>query len=407
MRRTRRLVIAGLVASSRLAIGASTLLAQSPTTSAITPTPRSRPAQVNAYAGKTGSRTAATWKRPLLDAQPDHQGQRRDADPGVVDRPRHLPEPRSLVRLRGGVAGRVRAGRCTSRRRSTASTRWTRRPVRSSGTSIRPTQRGIPDSRSARAAVSRASRSATGLVFVGLADGSLVALNQMSGQVAWRTIAGSWQQGERLSAAPHYYNGIIFEPIASGDGGGISTTVEAFNATNGTLLWSWGVVPQAGQPGSNTWSFAGRRDGQPLRRWGDLADAVDRRQGQHADRRHRQSRAVELPRSGHEPLHGFDRRSEPLHRPAQVVLPDGPPRRVGLGPAEQHDRLRTKYKGKKIKAVADVAKYGWTWLLNAKTGKPIEKVDQVKVPTSTRGRRELLANRSRSRRPPTRSSSRR
>jgi len=42
-----------------------------------------------------------------------------------------------------------------------------------------------------------------------------------------------------------------------------------------------------------------------------------------------------------------------------------------------------KYKGNKIMAVVDVAKYGWTWLLNAKTGKPRNKVIQVKVPVST------------------------
>ena len=93
---------------------------------------------------------------------------------------------------------------------------------------------------------------------------------------------------------------------------------------------------------------------------------------------------------------------------------------MGLGPAEQRgavqredaDRVAgrpttvqtkpsvpklakatgAKAKGKKSKStpatqnvlgVAMVAKLGWTWLLDAKTGKPLEKIDQVAVPQST------------------------
>jgi glucose dehydrogenase len=60
---------------------------------------------------------------------------------------------------------------------------------------------------------------ANGLVFAGFADGSLVALNAQTGQLAWRTIVGPWQEGVRLSSAPVYYDGIIYEPTAGGDGG--------------------------------------------------------------------------------------------------------------------------------------------------------------------------------------------
>ena len=37
--------------------------------------------------------------------------------------------------------------------------------------------------------------------------------------------------------------------------------------------------------------------------------------------------------------------------------------------------------GKTVPAVAWVAKYGWTWVLNRLTGQPLEPVVQAKVPT--------------------------
>ena len=50
-------------------------------------------------------------------------------------------------------------------------------------------------------------------------------------------------------------------PTSGGDGGSASNTIDAFNSADGALLWSWGVVPQAGQPGANTWSFNGATTG--------------------------------------------------------------------------------------------------------------------------------------------------
>jgi quinohemoprotein ethanol dehydrogenase len=222
-----------------------------------------------------------------------------------------------------------------------------------------------------------------GLVYVGLADGSLVALNETDGAVAWRTLAGSWQQGERLSAAPLYYDGIIFEPIASGDGGGISSVVEAFNAANGALLWSWGVIPQAGQPGANTWSFQGATTGN-LYGGGAIwqTPAIDVK-----DHLLIVGTGNPVPWNSRGP--GIN-----LYTDSIVALNLFTGQLKWYYQTVHHDEwdsdlpnnpivYSTKYKGKNIEAVADVAKYGWTWLLNAATGKPIEKVDQVKVPVST------------------------
>jgi glucose dehydrogenase len=221
---------------------------------------------------------------------------------------------------------------------------------------------------------------ANGFVYVGFADGSLVALYQQTGQVAWRTIAGSWQSGIRLSSAPLYYNGILYEPTSGGDGGSISTSIDAFNAANGNLLWSWGVVPQAGQPGANTWSFNGAITGN-LYGGGSTwqTPAIDVKDGLLIV-----GTGNPVPWNSRGPgenlytdsIVGLDLYSGQLKWYYQTVHHD-------LWDSDLPNNvivLPEKYKGKEIEAAVDVAKYGWTWELNAATGKPIEKVDQVKVP---------------------------
>ena len=224
---------------------------------------------------------------------------------------------------------------------------------------------------------------ANGLVFVGLADGSLVALNQQTGAVAWRTITGPWQEGIRLSSAPIYYKGIIYEPTSGGDGGSISNTVDAFNAANGALLWTWGVVPQAGQPGANTWSFNGAITGNLYGGGaGWQTPSIDVKDGLLI-----MGTGNPVPWNSRGPgenlytdsIVGLDLNSGQLKWYYQTVHHD-------LWDSDLPNNtivFNEKYQGKKITAVADVAKYGWTWELNAATGKPIEKVLQVKVPQDT------------------------
>ena len=225
---------------------------------------------------------------------------------------------------------------------------------------------------------------AKGFVYVGFADGSLVALNQATGTVAWRTITGPWQAGIRLSAAPIYYNGIIYEPTSGGDGGSYSTSIDAFNAANGTLLWSWGVVPQAGQPGANTWSFNNGSVTGNLYGGGSTwqSPAIDAK-----DNLLIIGTGNPVPWNSRGPgenlytdsIVGLDLDTGQLKWYYQTVHHD-------LWDSDLPNNVivfNEKYQGKPITAVVDVAKYGWTWELNAATGKPIETVDQVKVPQDT------------------------
>jgi glucose dehydrogenase len=226
---------------------------------------------------------------------------------------------------------------------------------------------------------------ADGKVFAGFADGSLVALSPTTGALIWRTVAGPWQEGIRLSSAPLVYNGTIYEPTSGGDGGSISTSIEAFNAKDGALLWSWGTIPQAGQAGANTWSnlnggaYTGNLYGGGAT-W--QTPSIDTKDG------------IMIVGTGNPVPWNTRGPGDNLYTDSIVGLDMNTGQLKWYYQTVRHDlwdsdlpnntiTYNTKYKGKKITAVVDVAKYGWTWELNAKTGKPIEKVDEVKVPQDT------------------------
>jgi glucose dehydrogenase len=100
--------------------------------------------------------------------------------------------------------------------------------------------------------VSRGIAMGAGMLFVPQLDGRLVALNMTTGGVAWSTSLGDWRLAYHLSAAPVYYDNMVIVGMSGGDSGN-SDYVSAIDATNGTLLWHWNVIPGPGEAGYNTW----------------------------------------------------------------------------------------------------------------------------------------------------------
>jgi quinohemoprotein ethanol dehydrogenase len=97
-----------------------------------------------------------------------------------------------------------------------------------------------------------------GLVYNGLPDGRLVAINQVTGQLAWETSVGSYKNNAKISSAPIYVNGMVLAGDGSGDSGGNSPSLQAFRAQNGARIWSWSPVPSPGQAGYKTWTNDGK-----------------------------------------------------------------------------------------------------------------------------------------------------
>ena len=97
-----------------------------------------------------------------------------------------------------------------------------------------------------------------GLVFNGLPDGRLVALDQVTGKLVWETSVGSFKNNAKISSAPIYVNGMVLAADGSGDSGGNSPSIQAFRAANGGRIWTWSPIPSPGQPGFDTWTNNGK-----------------------------------------------------------------------------------------------------------------------------------------------------
>lgn len=220
-----------------------------------------------------------------------------------------------------------------------------------------------------------------GLVFLGQRDGKVVALNQATGTIAWTASAGPWQKGIRLSATPQYFENTVIVGNSGGDGGSISNAMLAFNATTGALLWSWSVIPAHNQPGGNSWPYSGTGSnfgGGAM--WENTA--IDAKNHSVIF-----GTGNPVPWNSRGPgdnlwtdsIVALDTRTGQLKWAYQTVKHDLWDSDLPNGPI----LADIKIKGKVTPVVMDVAKFGWTWVLNRVTGKPVIPVKTVAVPQST------------------------
>ncbi len=91
-----------------------------------------------------------------------------------------------------------------------------------------------------------------GNVFVGQLDGKLVALDQETGEVSWSVQAERWQEGYSITSAPRYYNGLVITGFAGAEFG-TRGRVKAYDARDGSPVWTFYTVPAPGEIGSDTW----------------------------------------------------------------------------------------------------------------------------------------------------------
>jgi len=228
-----------------------------------------------------------------------------------------------------------------------------------------------------------------GLVFNGLPDGRLVALNQVTGRLEWEAFVGSYKRGSKISTAPIYVNGIVLTGDGSGDNSGVSASVQAFRASNGGKLWSWSAIPHPGQPGYETWTNDGKGGtGSSDYGGGSIWESpiVD------ANRR-----TLYVGTGNPEPWNSRGPGAN-LYTDAIVALD------LYTGQLKWHYQVvhhdlwdsdlpnngvlfdgKFKVGGKLVTrpAVAYVNKVGMTFVLDRQTGKPLIPVDEVPVPQST------------------------
>jgi quinohemoprotein ethanol dehydrogenase len=223
-----------------------------------------------------------------------------------------------------------------------------------------------------------------GLVFVGLPDGRLVAINQVTGTQVWETSVGSYKNNAKISSAPIYVNGIVLAGDGSGDSGGNSPSLQAFRAQNGARIWTWSPIPSPGQAGYSTWTNNGKGgNGSTLYGGGSFWESplVD-------TTRH----LVVVGTGNPEPWNsrgpgmnlytdsivGLDLYTGQLRWYFQQVHHD-------MWDSDLPNNgvlFDAKFNGVKHPAVAYVNKVGMTFVLDRATGKPLIPVKEVPVPQS-------------------------
>ncbi|WP_456115332.1 outer membrane protein assembly factor BamB family protein [Steroidobacter gossypii] len=93
-----------------------------------------------------------------------------------------------------------------------------------------------------------------GLVFVGLHDGRVIALNKDTGELVWSQQTGVDQPKKEqvVSGAPIYSRGLVFVGLSNGDAR-LRGRVTAMDAATGKIAWQLFTVPAPGETGHETW----------------------------------------------------------------------------------------------------------------------------------------------------------
>jgi len=92
---------------------------------------------------------------------------------------------------------------------------------------------------------------ANGWLYRGTPDARLMALDAKTGKVIYNVQAASMAKGEYFTAAPIAWKGLIFLGTSGSDIGTVGRMM-AFNAKDGSRVWSFDVVPSKG-PAAATW----------------------------------------------------------------------------------------------------------------------------------------------------------
>lgn len=219
-----------------------------------------------------------------------------------------------------------------------------------------------------------------GKLYMGTMDGHVLAFDAKNGKQLWSTNIGDTppKRGQSVSGAPVYANGQIFVGLANGDWA-LRGRVVALDAKSGKINWTFFIVPEPGQPGSETWSKTNdvwKRGGGGVWQNG----AVDAELG-----------LVYFNTGNAVPQYaGEDRPGDNLYTCSIVALDMKTGKLRWHYQVVHHDLWEAdssvppilydaQVNGKTVKAVVSMRSDGYAFLLDRATGKPVHPVEERAV----------------------------
>jgi alcohol dehydrogenase (cytochrome c) len=220
-------------------------------------------------------------------------------------------------------------------------------------------------------------------VFIGHLDGRLAALDRATGKVAWSIQAERWQENFSITAAPLYFNGMVIVGFAGGDRG-TRSRLKAYDAKDGRLIWTFYTIPGPGEPGHETWpkdNDAWKYGGAAI--W--QTPAVDPELG-----------LIYFSTGNAAPdYNGAFRGGDNLYAASMLAIEATTGKYRWHFQQVHHDiwdydavnpvvLMDVNIGGRTRKAIAEVGKTGWAYILDRETGKPLIGIDEKPVPQEPR-----------------------
>ena len=220
-------------------------------------------------------------------------------------------------------------------------------------------------------------------VFIGHLDGRLAALDRATGKVAWSIQAERWQENFSITAAPLYFNGMVIVGFAGGDRG-TRSRLKAYDAKDGRLIWTFYTIPGPGEPGHETWpkdNDAWKYGGAAI--W--QTPAVDPELG-----------LIYFSTGNAAPdYNGAFRDGDNLYAASMLAIEATTGKYRWHFQQVHHDiwdydavnpvvLMDVNIGGRTRKAIAEVGKTGWAYILDRETGKPLIGIDERPVPQEPR-----------------------
>jgi alcohol dehydrogenase (cytochrome c) len=226
-------------------------------------------------------------------------------------------------------------------------------------------------------------------VFIGQLDGKLLALDRATGTVAWSIQAERWQENFSITAAPLYVedlsrpSGTVIIGFAGGDRG-TRSRVKAYDAKDGRLIWTFYTIPGPDEPGHETWpkdNDAWKYGGAAI--W--QTPAVDIELG-----------LLYFSTGNAAPdYNGAFRAGDNLYAASMLAIELATGKYRWHFQQVHHDiwdydavnpvvLMDVNVAGRTRKAIAEVGKTGWAYILDRETGKPLIGIDEKPVPQEPR-----------------------